>query len=254
MNLTKQQMRRNNESLDTFYHGRISILQKIKGYRFSLAAPVLADFIQTKKSDELLELGAGNCVISLLLSIKPFKHITALEIQESLYSLAQRSIRLNQLQHKISILCLDLREYKTNKKFDVIFSNPPYFDLAEGRMSISREKAIAKHEVKCSIYDLMSKTSELLKKEGRAYFIFQEKRKEAFMQALKKNGLSIALERCLKSRPQGKTSLFLTKCVFSPEKKVVLPPLILYDEEENYTEEAQEIFKGRIHAATYKKV
>jgi len=103
INLLKSKMKGNNETQDTFYHGRISILQKKKGFRFSIDAPLLADFIRTKQSDELLELGAGNGVISLLLSIKPFKHITALEIQKSLFDLAKRSIRLNQLEHKITI-------------------------------------------------------------------------------------------------------------------------------------------------------
>ena len=251
MNLLKRKMTGNDETQDTFYHGRISILQKKKGFRFSLDAPLLADFIQTKQSDELLELGAGNGVISLLLSIKPFKHITALEIQKSLFDLAQRNIRLNQLEHKITICRMDLREYKADKKFDVIFSNPPYYEIIAGRMSKSREKAIAKHELKCSIFDIIRKASDLLKKDGRAYFIFKEKRRNAFIKAVEESGLRIKLERCVLARREGKTNLFLTECVFSREIKVVLQPLILYDEEGNYTEEAQEIFKGRIHASTY---
>jgi len=244
-------MKGNNETQDTFYHGRISILQKKKGFRFSIDAPLLADFIRTKQSDELLELGAGNGVISLLLSIKPFKHITALAIQKSLFNLAQRSIRLNQLEHKISLNLMDLREYKADKKFDVIFSNPPYYEIIAGRMSKSREKAIAKHELKCSIFDIMRKTSDLLKKDGRAYFIYKEKRRNAFIKAVEGSGLRIKLERYVLARSAGETIFFLTECGFSREKKVVLQPLILYDEEGNYTAEAQEIFKGRIHASTY---
>jgi tRNA1(Val) A37 N6-methylase TrmN6 len=65
------------ETLDSFYMGRILVLQKKKGYRFSVDAPILADFIQTRVDDEILELGTGTGIVSLLLSIKPFKHITA---------------------------------------------------------------------------------------------------------------------------------------------------------------------------------
>ena len=114
------------ESLDAFYLGRISVLQKKKGYRFSVDAPLLADFIQTRHSDEILELGPGNGIVSLLLSIKPFKHITAVEIQESLTDLARRNIKLNNLEERISVVREDLCCYRPGKKFDVIFSNPPY--------------------------------------------------------------------------------------------------------------------------------
>ena len=78
------------ETLDTFYRGRIQILQKKKGYRFSVDAPLLADFIQTRPEDDLLELGTGNGIISLLLSLKACNHITSLEIQGSLFLLAQK--------------------------------------------------------------------------------------------------------------------------------------------------------------------
>ena len=91
------------ETLDSFYLGRVLVLQKKRGYRFSVDAPLLADFIQTKESDELLELGTGNGIISLLLSIKPFKHITAVEIQESLTDLALRNVRLNSLRIKLAL-------------------------------------------------------------------------------------------------------------------------------------------------------
>ena len=97
------ELKSDEETLDTFYHGRILILQKKKGYRFSVDSPLLADFIQTRETDELLELGAGSGIISLLLSIKPFKHITGVEIQETLADLALRNVALNKLEKKIYI-------------------------------------------------------------------------------------------------------------------------------------------------------
>jgi len=120
------------ETLDTFYLGRILVLQKKRGYRFSIDAPLLADFIQTKPSDEALELGAGSGIISLLLSIKPFKHITAVEIQDSLADLARRNVKINKLEKKISVIQEDLLQYQPGQKYDVIFSNPPY--IRKGRV------------------------------------------------------------------------------------------------------------------------
>jgi len=163
-----QVMKTKDETLDTFYLGRIFLFQKKNGYRFSVDAPLLADFIKTKTSEELLELGCGNGVISLLLSIKSFKQITALEIQKSLAELARRNVILNKLEDKITVIQIDLRRFNSRKKFDVIFSNPPYIDVIfsnppyikrkKGQLSPVLEKSIAKHEIKCDIFNFFQST------------------------------------------------------------------------------------------------
>ena len=114
MRLDKK-MKEEDETLDSFYLGRILVLQKKRRYRFSVDAPLLADFIKTKASEELLELGTGNGIVSLLLSIKPFQHITAVEIQESLADLARRNVFLNNLEGKITIIQEDLRNFRSEK-------------------------------------------------------------------------------------------------------------------------------------------
>lgn len=242
-------MKGEDETLDSFYLGRILVLQKKKGYRFSVDSPLLADFIQTKKSDELLELGAGNGIISLLLSFKPFKHITAIEIQESLAALARRNISLNKLGDKITIIHKDLRAFWPRRKFDVIFSNPPYIKKERGHLSALQEKSIAKHELKCDIFDIMQKTKELLKKEGRAYFIFPVKRSEDFSEAVEMNKLRIKAIRFILPRMEKNPNLFLTECDFVSQKECIMSPLVLFEKRGNYTSEAKEIFSGRDHAA-----
>lgn len=238
------------ETLDTFYHGRILVLQKKKGYRFSIDAPLLADFVQTKRTDRCLELGTGCGIISLLLSIKPFSHITAVEIQASLVDQARRNVRLNHLEDRISLIHADLRRFHTDHKFDVVFSNPPYIKVQAGHLSASSEKSIAKHELKCDILDIMYKTAELLKKRGRAYFIFTAKRRQEFEQAVKKNGLAIKVVRFVFSRHGSQPNFFLTECGFSRVAEKVLPPLILFDAQGNYMPEVRDIFAGRSHAAS----
>jgi len=233
------------ETLDSFYHGRILVLQKKKGYRFSVDAPLLADFIRTKASDEILELGAGNGIVSLLLSIKPFKQITAVEIQESLADMARRNLKLNRLEEKISIVCEDLRRYQSEKKFDVVFSNPPYIKKGEGHLSSSPEKSIAKHELGCDILDVLKKAAELLKSEGRAYFVYHAQRKDDFFLAVNKYGLKLRAIRFVHPRRSSPANQFLAECDFHSEKEKVLDPLILYDEQGRYIAEAEEIFRGR---------
>ncbi|MEK6851454.1 MAG: hypothetical protein AABY30_02825, partial [Candidatus Thermoplasmatota archaeon] len=101
---TPETLRRDGETLDAFYHGRVRVLQKKKGYRFSVDAPLLAAFIRTRADDEALELGTGSGVISLLLSVKPFRRIVALEIQEGLADLARRNVELNGLGDRVEVV------------------------------------------------------------------------------------------------------------------------------------------------------
>jgi len=244
------QLKAKDETLDVFYSGRILVLQKKKGYRFSVDAPLLADCIRTKASDELLELGTGNGIISLLLSIKPFKTITAVEIQKSLADLARRNVKLNDLEEKIQIIEEDLRTFRPEKKFDIVFSNPPYIKRETGHLSPSEEKSIAKHELKCNINDVVKKTQELLKEEGRAYFIYPAKRKDDFTCVLKEYGLQIRTMRFIFPRKGTPPNLFLVEVGFSSQNSEILPPFILYDNKGEYTPEANKVFQGRSNAAS----
>lgn len=239
------ELKGDDETLDTFYHGRILILQKKEGYRFSVDSPLLADFIQTKETDELLELGTGSGVISLLLSIKPFKHITGVEIQETLADLARRNVALNKLEEKISIICQDFQSFQPDQRFDVVFSNPPYIKKKQGHLSSDQEKSIAKHEIKCDIFDIMAKTAELLRKEGSAHFIFSVKREEDFKQAIDDHRLKMKTIRFVLPKRKKSPNFFLTECGFIAPRTVLLPPLILFDDQGHYTPEAEEIFSGR---------
>ncbi len=247
-------IKKDDETLDAFYHGKIRIIQKSKGYRFSIEAPLLADFIEPLPGDELLELGTANGIISLLASIKPFKSLLALEIQESLAELASRNVGLNNLQKRIKVMCQDLRMFSPGRKYDIVFANPPYHEKNTGRMSRSMEISIAKHEVKCNIFDVMYKTAELLHEKGRAYFVFSFRRRDDFIEAVHKNRLKIKKERHILPYEGEKPSLFLSECDFRSEKTSTMKPLVLYNKDGCYSEEAEQIFSGRAHASFDKKI
>lgn len=235
------------ETLDSFYHGRILVVQKKKGYRFSVDAPLLADFIQTRPSDRILEIGAGNGIIALLLSVKPFRNLLCLEIQRSMVELAERNIRLNQLEGRIRVVQQDLRHFRSRRKFDVIFSNPPYIKTRAGMPSPSTEKAIAKHEIKCDIFDIMRLTGRLLKRNGRAYFIYAATRSEDFGRAVEEQRMKTRTLRWVFSRPGRPARWFLAECDFGAPVLTVLPPLIVHDEKGQYTAEMERIFAGVPH-------
>ncbi len=239
------------ETLDSFYHGRILIIQKRRGYRFSVDAPLLADFVQTKETDVLLEIGAGSGVISLLLSLKPFRRIVCLEVQKGLAGLARRNIELNGLEDKITVVERDLRKCCLRTKFDVIFSNPPYIKKKAGVTSASAEKAIAKHEIKGDIFDIMHFTGKSLKREGLAYFIYPARRKEDFDRALETNGLRIKTLRWVHTKRGSAAHWFLAQCDFSSPSAKTRPALFLYDEKGRYTSEMKKIFAGESHGEIF---
>ena len=233
------------ETEDSFYHGRIRVLQRKKGYRFSVDAPLLADFIKTRASDDLLELGAGNGIIPILLSLKPFRHITALEIQPGLAALARRNVALNGLEDRIAIIETDFRSYDPGRLFDVVFSNPPYIRGRNSRLSLSEEKSIAKHEIKCDINDIMRRTRAFLKKEGRAFFVYSGKRKKDFLAAMDVHGLKLGILCSVLPRQGEEECLFLAECDFVSARPDVKKPVILFSPDGSYTPEAEAIFAGR---------
>ncbi|MGD8537108.1 MAG: methyltransferase [Candidatus Aminicenantes bacterium] len=241
------QLKGEDETLDTFYHGRIRVFQKKKGYRFSIDAPLLADFIQTKETDRILELGTGNGIVSLLLSIKPFSSLTAVEIQASLADLARRNVRLNNCEDRIHVIHTDLRVFSEREKYDVVFSNPPYIKRNTGHLSESDEKSVAKHELKCTISDIMQKTEELLATQGVAYYIYPATREKDFMRTMEEMQLRIRNIRYVYPQKGSAPNFFLVSMDFDSLGAQKLRPLILYEKKGDYTAEAQEIFTGRIH-------
>jgi tRNA1(Val) A37 N6-methylase TrmN6 len=253
---------RDGETLDTFYRGRVRVFQKKRGYRFSVDAPLLADFVLVKKTDEILEIGTGSGIISLLLSIKPSRRTTALEIQKGLADLAKRNVALNGLEKRISVVEADFRDYRPGRKFDLIVANPPYIRKATGFLSLDSEKSVAKHEIHGDLADLLRKAAKWLKKDGRACFVYPERRRKDFLEAASANGLSVRRTRNVHPRAGEPPNLFLIELRHAAEAKAarwvgtahvdrrrkkpeIMPALILFGPDGTYTAEAEAIFAGR---------
>jgi len=236
---------REDETLDAFYRGRVLILQRKRGYRFALDAPLLADFVRARENDELLELGAGSGIISLLVALRPTGPITALEIQPALAELARRNVSLNRMAGRIAVLRRDLRTFRRRKKFDVVFSNPPYIRKRSGFLCATEEKSVAKHELKCDIVEVMRAAAGLLKKDGRAFFVFPARRRADLAAAAAASGLHLQAIRSVHPKKGAEANLILAEYGFAPAKERVIPPLILHDEGGGPTADARRIFEGR---------
>ncbi|MBN2207495.1 MAG: methyltransferase [Candidatus Aminicenantes bacterium] len=244
---------RKDETLDAFYRGRVLVLQKKKGYRFSVDAPLLADFVETRPGETLLELGAGCGIIGLLLAaVKPFRRLVALEIQPALADLARRNVALNRFEERIAVVEADLRAFGPAERFDVVFSNPPYIKRRGGHLSLNRERTLARHEVACDIGDVLAKTAECLAPGGRAYFVYPVRRANDFRRASERSGLALRRLRPVRPRAEAPANLFLAACAAAGEDgggaAEEAAPLVLFGPDGAYTAEADAIFSGRDHA------
>jgi tRNA1(Val) A37 N6-methylase TrmN6 len=164
--------------------------------------------------------------------------------------MARRNVQLNNLTERIRVIRGDVRNFESPEKFDVIFSNPPYIKQMSGHLSPSKEKSVAKHELKIDIFDIMQKMTELLKEEGRAYIIFPAKRHKDLQRAAEQSGMKVQSFRLVYPHRDSEPNFVLESCDFRAEETICLEPLFLYDREGKYSEEAEAIFSGRIHAET----
>ena len=228
------------ETLDTFFEGKLKIIQKKKGYRFSIDAVLLSQFVKIRKYERVIDLGTGCGILPLLLSQTTKAHsFVGVEIQRGLAECAKKNVLLNHLQDSISILQQDLRELRRSfapGSFDVVLSNPPYRKYRTGRINPSLEKAIARHEIKGTLEDLISITSYLLPIRGRCYFIFPATRIVDLLVALRGGRLEPKRLQFVHPHTGEEAKFILVESVKTSGVELrIMEPLILHksDEERN---------------------
>ena len=164
-----------NERLDDLQRNGLKIIQKTDGFCFGMDAVLLSGFASVKPGERALDLGTGTGIIPLLLSAKTKgDHFTGLEIQTEIMKMAQRSVALNGLEKKIDIIQGDIKEASRifgAASFDVVTSNPPYMNDAHGLKNPGDVKAISRHEVLCTLEDVVREGTKALKPGGRFYMV-----------------------------------------------------------------------------------
>lgn len=164
------------ERLDDLQLSGYYIIQDPERFCFGVDAVMLTDFVKVKPGEQVLDLGTGTGVIPILLSAKTEgKHFTGLEIQPESADMAERSVAYNHLEEKVEIVTGDIKEaadmFKT-ASFDVITTNPPYMLNEHGLKNAADAKTIARHEILCTLDDILRESAKLLKEsKGRFYMI-----------------------------------------------------------------------------------
>lgn len=161
---------RENERLDDLQRNGYRIIQNPDKFCFGMDAVLLSGFVRVKPGARLLDLGTGTGIIPLLVAGKTKAgHISAIEVQEESADMARRSVRLNGLGDRIDIVTGDLREadkFFDAASFDVVTCNPPYMIGQHGLKNPETPKAIARHEILCTLEDVVRTAAKLLKPGG----------------------------------------------------------------------------------------
>lgn len=153
------------------------IYQDDNYFSFSIDSILLCNFISIKNNDKnIIDLGCGNGIMPLTLSLKTNNNIIGIEIQKKLYDLAIKSVKYNKLENQIQIINDDIKNYvskNTINKYDIVLCNPPYFKYNKNSIiNKNIEKVIARHEVKITLNDIISVSKKLLNNGGKFYIVY----------------------------------------------------------------------------------
>ena len=236
------------ERIDDLEFKGLKIIQNEDGFCFGVDSVLLSDFAKKiKKNAKVIDIGTGTGIISILLTAKTeLKEITGIEIQEEVADMARRSSKLNNLQDKFKVLNIDINNIfeKLNKnEYDAIVTNPPYKKLNTGAKNIEEKKLISRHEIKCSLEDVIAKSSILLKSLGEFYMVHRSERLADIMCYLRKYKLEPKEIRFVHSKTNEKPILILVKAVKNAKEFLTIDdPLVIYNDDGSYTDEILKIY------------
>jgi len=247
--MVKNNLLKENERIDSLQRNGYSIIQNSTRFCFGMDAVLLTEFVNLKKGDRVIDLCTGTGVIPILLCAKSqAEHFEAVEIQEETADMAKRSVILNNLEDRIDVKCEDLNNLKSvfeNASFDAVTVNPPYMIPGKALVNPDESKAIARHEIKCTLKDVLSESSRLLKNGGKLFMVHKPERLDEIIVALKEVKLEPKRLRIVYPRIDSKPNMILiegAKCANAG--MIVEKPLIIYDESGKYTREVAKIYES----------
>ena len=222
------------ERLDDLQIGGLELIQDPKKFCFGVDAVFLSDFVRIRPGENVLDLGTGNGIIPVLLSAKTeARHITGLEIQADTAEMARRSVAHNHLEDRIDIVTGDIKEAAELFKpafFDVITTNPPYMLVDHGMRNLDDAKAIARHEVLCSLDDILRESMRLMQDKSRFYMIHRPFRLTEIMIKMHQYKIEPKRIRFVYPYIDKEPAMVLIEGVRGARPRVTVePPLIIYD-------------------------
>ena len=238
---------REGERLDDLQIKGYQIIQDPKRFCFGMDAVLLSGFTRVRKDGRVLDLGTGTGIIPILLAAKTeASYIAGLEIQEESVLMARRSVSLNHLDGRIEIIQGDIKEAADTfsaASFDVITSNPPYMTNQHGLANPYEPKNIARHEVLCTLEDVVKAAARLLRPGGSFFMIHKPFRVAEIMGVLMAYKLEPKRMRLVHPYVDKEPNMVMIEAVRGGRSRITIePPLIVYREPGMYTDEIYGVY------------
>jgi tRNA1(Val) A37 N6-methylase TrmN6 len=236
-----------NERIDTISPYGLKIIQSREVFSFSMDAVLLAGFANVPKFGKIIDLCTGTGVIPLLLSTRAKGKIIGVEIQERLWDMANRSVRLNGMEDQIELVLGDLKEMPArygDGMFDYLTCNPPYMP-AGGDQNLNPHIAIARHEILCTLEDVVRVSSRLVRSGGKVAYVHRPSRLVDLLSLMREYRIEPMRLRLIHPRKDQEANMLLVEGIRDGGKELkLLPPLIVYGEDGEYTNEVKAIYEG----------
>lgn len=242
---------RDGERLDDLEIQGYKLIQNRDKFCFGIDAVLLSNFAVVGKGHRVVDLGTGTGVIPILLAAKTEAlKIVGVEIQDDMVDMARRSVALNSLEDRIDIVQGDIagrvQELKGNS-WDIVISNPPYKKFGSGIVNTDSSKAIARHEIMCTLEDVLATSAGLLKHRGRFFMIHRPDRFMDIVVGMRAVGLEPKRVRMVHPYMGKAPNLVLIEGVLGGGAHLTwMPPLFVYDSGGNYTREIDNIYGRKL--------
>lgn len=236
-----------NEQIDILKNNGRKIIQNKEKFMFGIDAYLLAGFSEIRKGDIVVEFGTGTGIIPILLADSPAKKIHALEVQPESSDMARRSVELNGLSEKIQIHEENLKNIRRlfpQSFCNTVISNPPYIKTTSGKLNPSESKNIARHEILCTLEDVISSAEKILKPHGRFFMIHRSERLDEIFVLMEKYSFKIKRLQFVFPFIKKPPVMILVEARKNANSGVkVLEPLIMYDSPGIYSKQIEAIYK-----------
>lgn len=235
------------ERLDELHRNGYHIIQNPDKFCFGMDAVLLSGFAKVKPEETAIDLGTGTGIIPILLEAKTQgEHFTGLEIQPESMDMAKRSVISNHLEDKITIVLGDIKDASKQfgaSSFHVVTCNPPYMTGHHGLTGKNKAKAIARHEILCSLNDVLRESAKLLKPQGRFYMVHRPFRLAEIMGLMSRYGLEPKRMRLVYPFIDKEPNMVLLEGLRGGKPGIIVEkPLIIYREPGIYTDEIYDIY------------
>ena len=236
------------ERLDDLMTKELQIIQSREVFSFSMDAVLLARFASVPPRGRVVDLCTGNGVIPLLLSTRTSAMIDAVELQPRLANMARRSVSYNKLDAQIRIIESDLRTYPKeagNGIYDAVTVNPPYMQAQSGDQNENEHYAIARHEIHCTLDNVVEACARLVRTGGKVSMVHRPNRLLDIVETFRRWKLEPKRIRFVHPHAEAEANMLLIEAIRDGKPSVkVMPPLIVYTKERQYTEELKLLYYG----------